>query len=179
MRGKSVRQIVRKSLFAGLAAALLAGCNGEIYVIDGVTDGDTFYLSDRAFSDTDPVLQSWVAYSLARSVCQLEVGGENPARNSTFDCELKSRRILVDTWREQRAENAANADAYLDALADVDDAGFLSEYVARFHGRRHWTLPTDLDLDGFRHWRRDNLYRHRPQTRIVGSWNFARNRATY
>lgn len=162
-----------------LVATLFAGCNGEIYVIDGVTDGDTFYLSDRAFSDTDPVLQSWVAYSLARSVCQLEVGGENPARNNTFECELKSRRILVDTWREQKAEDENTADRYLDALLSVDDADYLAEYVARFHLKRHWALPPDLDMHGFGNWRRGNLLKHRPQTRIVGSWNFARNRVTY
>ena len=55
---------------------------GEIYTRDGVTDGDTFYLAPRAWADDDPVLQSWVAYSLMKSTCQLEIGGDNPARKA-------------------------------------------------------------------------------------------------
>ncbi|MDH3835039.1 MAG: hypothetical protein OES34_12915, partial [Nitrosopumilus sp.] len=70
-----------------IALVLITGCNKEIYVRDGVTDGDTFYLAPVASVDTDPALQSWVAYSLAKSVCQLELGGDNPARQSSYDCE--------------------------------------------------------------------------------------------
>jgi len=80
----------------------LTGCSGEIYVRDGVTDGDTFYLAERALSDDDPVLQSWVSYSLARSTCQLRIGGENPARANSFDCELTARRLMLETWQEKR-----------------------------------------------------------------------------
>jgi hypothetical protein len=55
---------------------LLVACNSEIYTRDGVTDGDSFYLAPQAFQDDDPVLQSWVAYSLMKSACQLDIGGE-------------------------------------------------------------------------------------------------------
>ena len=64
----------------------LAACNPSIYTKDGVTDGDTFYLAPHAWADDDPVLQSWVAYSLLRSACQLELGGDNPARNHDYGC---------------------------------------------------------------------------------------------
>lgn len=157
-----------------LAVLLLASCNGEIYVRDGVTDGDTFYLSQRALADSDPVLQSWVSYSLSRSTCQLQMGGANPARNSSFECELLGREHLVETWLEQRAEGSAN-DAYLDELAEVREASFLPEYVAHYLGRRGWQLPPDLDRAGFDAWREVRLRRHRPQTRLTGSWNYARN----
>jgi len=49
----------------------VASCSAEVYLRDGVTDGDTFYLAERALTDTDPALQSWVSYSLGRSVCQI------------------------------------------------------------------------------------------------------------
>ncbi len=80
--------LMRKQPLLILSIVLaVAACSGEVYLRDGVTDGDTFYLAERALSDTDPVLQSWVGYSLARSACQLLIGGDNPARESSFDCE--------------------------------------------------------------------------------------------
>ena len=157
-----------------LALPLLGtgGCSGEVYVKDGVTDGDTFYLAQQALVDDDPVLQSWVSYSLTLSACQLALDAENPARASSFDCELTARRHLLETWQEQ---GAAGSDVYLDTLLAVREAGWLPEYVA-FHLRRDgWTLPGDLDLDGYRGFRRGHHPRHRARTRLTGSWNYARN----
>lgn len=161
----------------GLVVALVAsGCNSSIYVRDGVTDGDRFSLPPHAYVSEDPVLQAWVAYGLARSVCQLEMGGPNPARNHAFGCELGAREALVARWRELRgrnAEDAASAD-YLDTLASAEAAGHLDEYVWHFLRRRGWRQPEQLDVPAFERWRRANLpRRHRPQTRIVGSWGYA------
>ena len=153
----------------------LAGCSSEVYLRDGVTDGDTFYLADRAMTDSDPALQSWVSYSLSRSVCQLIIGGENPARESSYRCELKARQLLLDTWLEKQAENPDLKDEYLDDLSSVQSAGYLDEYVARNFWKEHWVLPDDLDVAAFNKWRRTNLRRHQPQMRIIGSWNYARN----
>jgi hypothetical protein len=158
-----------------LALATVAACNGEIYLRDGVTDGDTFYLADRALSDPDPVVQSWVRYSLGKSTCQLQIGGDNPARATSFDCELTARRLLLEAWAEYRLADPGLADSYLDSLSGVEAAGFLPEYVAHYHGHGGWQLPGDLDPDGFLSWRRRNLRGHGPQTRLIGSWNYARN----
>lgn len=155
-----------------LAAAFGAGCNSEIYVRDGVTDGDSFYLSDRAWTDNDPVLQSWVAYSLAKSTCQLEIGGKNPARNSSYGCEYTARRLLLDTWEEKQEEDPSISDDYLDALATVDEAGYLDEYVVHYHRRKQWQVPAEVDLKAFKNWRREHLRRHRTETHIIGSWNY-------
>ena len=155
-----------------LVLASLCGCNTAIYTRDGVTDGDTFYLAPRAYSDDDPVLQSWVTYSLVRSACQLEMGGDNPARNSNYGCELTARQHLLDTWEEQRAEHAAASDAYLDELLRVREAGFLDEYTVRYFGRDHWRVPAEVRVPAFRDWQRVHLRDHRPQTRIIGSWNY-------
>lgn len=164
------------SRLLGLSIILaIAGCSGEVYLRDGVTDGDTFYLAERAMADNDPALQSWVSYSLARSTCQLQIGGENPARESSFECEMTARRLLLDTWLELQAENPAIHDEYLDGLARVQQAGYLEEYVAKNFRKRHWALPNYLDVSGFEQWRRTNLRGHKPQTRIIGSWNYAKN----
>lgn len=158
-------------------ATLLAGCASDVYLRDGVTDGDTFYLSQRALAEDDPAYQSWVLYSLVLSTCQLETGGDNPARATSYDCELRARRNLVEAWREKQALDPELSNRYLDSLATVASAGFLAEYVAHYHARKEWTLPGDLDMSGFSDWRRDHLAGHRSRTDLTGSWNYARNTA--
>jgi hypothetical protein len=91
-------------LVGAIELLMLSACNSEIYVRDGVTDGDTFYLAERALTDDDPVLQSRVRYSLTKSTCQLQIGGENPARASSLECELSLRRMLLDAWNERKHE---------------------------------------------------------------------------
>ncbi len=150
--------------------AHLVGCDGRIYVRDGVTDGDTFYLADRALTDDDPALQSWVTYSLAKSTCQLDVGGEIPSRVSTYGCEFSARNLLIESWLEKREHPG---DEYLDTLVFVRDEGFLDEYVVHYFGHRDWQVPAETDAAAFRTWRRQHLRGHRPVTRIIGSWNYA------
>jgi len=152
---------------------LLAACNSEIYTRDGVTDGDSFYLAPHAFASDDPVLQSWVAYSLMKSTCQLDIGGEIPARVSAYGCEYTAREHLVDTWEEQRLEHADIADPYLDELVVVRNTGFLDEYTVRYFGRKDWQVPAEVRLDDFRRWQRKHLRHHKPQTRIIGSWGYS------
>lgn len=155
-----------------LCLLALAGCNASIYARDGVTDGDTFYLAPRAYGDDDPALQSWVAYSLVKSTCQLELGGETPSRNDDYGCEFTARQHLVDTWEEQREEHPGATDAYLDELVRVREAGYLDEYTVHYFGRRHWQVPAEVRGDAFKRWRRQHLRGHRPQTRLIGSWNY-------
>jgi hypothetical protein len=151
---------------------LLAACNSEIYTRDGVTDGDSFYLAPHVFENDDPILQSWVAYSLMKSTCQLDVGGAVPARVSDYGCELTARRHLVDAWEKQRQEHEGVTDPYLDGLVAVRDAGFLDEYTVHYFGRRHWQVPAEVRVDEFRQWQRKNLRRHKPETRLIGSWGY-------
>ena len=159
-------------ILATIALLALAGCNTSIYTSDGVTDGDTFYLAPRAWADDDPVLQSWVTYSLVRSACQLELGGDNPARNSDYGCEFTARQHLLDAWEAQRAEHGGAVDPYLDTLLRVRDAGFLDEYTVHYFGRSGWLVPAEVRVDEFRRWQRGNLPGHKPQMRIIGSWNY-------
>lgn len=97
-----------------LICLFLTSCDHGIYTRDGVTDGDSFYLAPGAFSNEDPAYQSWVTYSLIKSACQLKIGGENPARASSFECEFRSRRHLVNAWEEKLANNQLISDDYLD-----------------------------------------------------------------
>ncbi len=153
----------------------ISACNGQVYLRDGVTDGDTFYLAEYAWTESDPALQSWVSYSLARSTCQLQIGGDNPARASSFECELIARRLLLQTWSEKQAKAAESENEYLNDLAEVQTAGYLAEYVATFLEKSHWETPDNLKTRDFRKWQRKHLRDHKPETRIIGSWNYARN----
>ncbi|MGH8223656.1 MAG: hypothetical protein ACREQZ_11850 [Woeseiaceae bacterium] len=154
-------------------AVLLSACNGEIYLRDGVTDGDTFYLSDIALTNDDPALQSWVGYSLIKSACQLQAESANPARATSYGCEFSARRHLIETWQEQKSMRREAQDDYLDELLRVREAGYLDEYVAHYFARKSWQLPAELDAERFDAWRHRHLRGHRPRTRLVGSWNYA------
>ena len=159
------------------ATLLLAGCQSDIYLRDGVTDGDTFFVAPSAYAGDDPVVASWVRYSLIRSSCQLRVGGENPARVSSYHCEFRARRHLVDAWLENRDRGDRHEDVYLDSLVRVHEAGFLDEYAAHYLGTDEWQLPQDLDLDAFAGWRRMHLKGHRAKTRLTGYWGYRRTAA--
>lgn len=152
--------------------AALAGCNGDIYLRDGVTNGDHFSVTTSAIMDPDPVTQSWIRYSLSKSVCQLGIDTDNPARATSFDCELTARRQLAEAWTEKTTLLPELEDRYLDDLARVADAGYLEEYVTDSFGERDWALPAELDMDGYRNWRRSDFRSHRPETRIVGYWSY-------
>jgi hypothetical protein len=98
------------------------------------------------------------------------VGGENPARVSTYDCELKARQFLLDSWQEKRE----HADPYLDTMLAVSEEGFLDEYVVYYFGTDSWEVPAEVDLAAFRDWRRARLRGHRSETRLIGSWGYRR-----
>jgi hypothetical protein len=152
--------------------AFLCACDGRIYLRDGVTDGDTFYLGRRALHDPDPVLQSWVSYSLTRSTCQLRFGKANPARATSFGCELTAREHLLETWAELGRDGAAPGNAYLDELQRVRRAGHLDEYVWHYLRDSAWQAPPGLETGRFESWRQQHLPRHDPESRLIGFWGY-------
>ena len=161
-------------LLAVAAFLCLSACSGDIYLRDGLTDGDTFYVAPHAMSDPDPATQSWISYSLTVSTCQLQSDSENPARAGSFECELMAREHLAESWQEFRLRSQpVSTDPYLDQLLAVQRASFLPEYVDHYFGKRSWEPPGDLDRPGFRKWRRKELKRHKADTRLTGHWGYA------
>ncbi|MEJ2275530.1 MAG: hypothetical protein P8Y01_13335 [Woeseiaceae bacterium] len=69
-------------------------------------------------------------------------------------------------------EDPDAADPYLDALLRVQKAGFLDEYTVRYFGRDDWVVPAEVRVADFRRWQQQHLPGHKPETRIIGSWNF-------
>ena len=51
-------------------------------------------------------------------------------------------------------------------------AGYLDEYTVIYFGRDDWLVPAEVRVDDFRRWRARHLEGHRPETRIIGSWNY-------
>ena len=80
-------------------------------------------------------------------------------------------------WAERRSENPGISDEYLDVLFTVREAGYLDEYTAEYLHRSGWQIPGQPDAKGFRDWQRQNLRRHRAETRLVGFWGWANKAA--
>lgn len=152
--------------------ALNTACDTNVYLRDGLTDGDVYFLPATAHLSTDPALHSWVTYSLGESTCKLGVGGDNPARNSSFECEVSARHLLVQSWSQQVQDRPQLQDRYLDELTQIEQAGFLREYVWDNFRERSWQRPDDLRSQEFREWKLGNLDNHRPYTRRIGWWAY-------
>lgn len=165
------RRIHFRRLVAFVLAAstfALIGCGVQVYNFGGAGRGTKFILPPGPAQSRSAVIQSWVAYSLALSTCQLEMGGELPSSNTSFDCERRARKVLIERW--QGRLNPSEMDDYLDELASVQTADLLGEYVWVFLRERSWQRPQGLDLERFGKWRRQHLGWHRPKTRIIGYW---------
>lgn len=162
----------------GALLLAVASCDSQVFVKDGVTDGTSFSVPPEALQSKDPITQSWIAYSLARGTCQIAMGGDNPARDHSFDCELRSRKILLQAWQKHKTSvdtNAGTTDAYLDALDSVNEEGYLYEYVWTYLRRDSWQTSARLKLAEFKRWQQSALTPHKPQTRIIGSWSYPPN----
>ena len=45
--------------------------------------------------------------------------------------------------------------------------------IDHFRGfEAYWSVPAEVQVGEFRRWQRSHLPRHKPQTRVVGSWNY-------
>ena len=166
-------------LLLSLVLALTA-CSGEIYLRDGVTDGDTFYLARRATADPDPVLQSWVSYSLTISACQLQSGSPNPARATSFDCELSATaQPVVDLAGEKSARSGSWPMPILTISTSLKPQVFCAStspaVSSAATGRSRRTSTSGPIAAG----RGNTCAATEPETHITGSWNYARRVGVY
>jgi hypothetical protein len=113
---------------------------------------------DEAFFEIHPKSQAaWSGYALQ----QVASTGEG-----VYLIEVESRRTMIEYWKE---EGPAGVDAYLDLMVEIEDLGFLEEYVIAAFLDFGWVVPgssmSDLDVPAFVAWAGDNLQGHSGDTR--------------
>jgi len=138
----------------------------------------TILVDEEDLGGSPEVRAAWVVSGTARAAKWLALRGQT--RNPSGDdylIALEGNRAMVAYWRESKL---AGQDAYIDLLVDVDELGFLEEYVIVAFGKLGWTVPgesmQELDVPGFLAWARQNLTRHRPESKVsikpanAGAW---------
>jgi hypothetical protein len=119
-----------------------------------VADSVTANLSATAFGIS---LAGWVLKN--EDIDMLPLGIYQPSADAYLDAFSSQIQI----WRELRAKGEGPYD-YLDQLVQVDDGGYLLEYVWRFHSARPWgDPPPDLDVESFSSWFPSHIAGHEPR----------------
>lgn len=133
----------------------------------------TIVVYDQALEDepSDDVLAAWMGYGLARANWIRDRFSEGKldinAYQLTFEEDLRARETLAKIWKELKETAPGNKDPYLDAVATVYDAGYLSEYVWVYLKKDNWNKqPQGLKLDEFAKWRKKNLALHQARTLV-------------
>lgn len=93
---------------------------------------------------------AWLVYATARGAALAELQQRQSSNRSADDflIEYRGREQLARFWQEARQDAETEADAYLDKLVEIVEAGYLGEYVIFAFGRPGWTVPADY-LGGF------------------------------
>lgn len=125
-------------------------------------------IDPQALSEGSLVVGAWVLYGATRvRLYEARLGRFRNQSGDDFALELGARAALADFWAAERHQ-ADKANAYLDLLVDLRQAGHLDEYVISFFGRPGWTVPGDalaeIDLAAFEGWGRTRLANHQPVT---------------
>lgn len=111
----------------------------------------------------------WLSYALARADYWRRSGRSLTGAGELepgFAEELGARRSALEAYRAARAKTPGLRSAYWDALAQVEQAGFLAEYVWTYLRQGDWTAGEEpAELARFDAWRRVHLGHHRPETR--------------
>ena len=166
-----MRKWIARSLTITLAA--LAGCGhttvgptpaGAPATVPAASVGGGGQIFVSADIGPPEIIALWSVYGVALADAAQKAGHDD------FAGEVKARTFLADRWKESRA-TARVHDPYLDILADVRDAGFMSEYVLAFLTRQGWTISgvelTKLNIPGFMTWAARHLPKsHEAVTRV-------------
>ena len=81
--------------------------------------------------------------------------------------------LLLDTWERKLEKNPDIRDDYLETLWAIREAGYLDEYTVLYYGDEAWQVPIEVNVPKFVEWSKNNLGHHKPQKRVIGSWNYA------
>ena len=136
-----------------LGMLIIAGCNSSNLRQQNIT-----ILVDKEIQRDKNVGAAWLGYGLAlANWCR-----ENKSKEDTFEREVYARTKLARIWTELLESGAAKPDAALDDLKEVEDAGFMKEYVWYYLKKPTWTEPDSLRMERFFEWRDENIPKHKP-----------------
>jgi hypothetical protein len=150
-----------------VACALLGAAGAAIAASPPSTDVKVEIVWDPA--TPAPEGRIWMTYLFTRAAFaardRATDGADTGESEPTFEEEVRARKMAVNTFRELRRADGSLASAYFSDVDRVEAAGFLREYVWRYHRRESWDkVPLALDLSGFDEWRQVELARHVPVT---------------
>jgi hypothetical protein len=119
-------------------------------------------------SKTDAENLAWTAYgvSLAHYLETTGLAKTVPEGEyaPSFEGEVAAREKLLRIWREL-TEKQNLSFAYMDILQKVEAAGFLRQYIWRYHHRPNWKdQEAPSRQDEFASWAAYNLVGHVPMT---------------
>jgi tetratricopeptide (TPR) repeat protein len=106
---------------------------------------------------------AWMVYagtaqSIARSLWGDQVGN---GTHNDYSVEAGARSAMAAYWRDLQRRNEAPADNYLARLVEIDDAGFIEEYVISTFAEPGWTIPpaafATIELRAFWKWASEHI----------------------
>lgn len=115
-------------------------------------------------------MPAWLGYAIARRLWvdvrfHQKFPGETTYRYS-FEEELEARQIAAKSWAGFNAQKRFT-DRYFGDLHQIDDAGFLREYVWYCVPHPAWRQPTDLRQAAFSAWMSGHLPEHQVETWVA------------
>ena len=123
---------------------------------------------DPGISDKISVQAAWLSY--AAHLAKWAMAPENAAsvclsgKPLPFESELSARSYLVIAWTKMKVNDPKAVDGYLDSLAEVARAGYMAEYVWKYHFRQGWVEPKSLQQEEFAVWQSQHVPALRPTT---------------
>jgi hypothetical protein len=109
---------------------------------------------------------AWFAYALELSRHARENPDAGPPcgglLDPPFELEVEARRAALREYRARPVHGRRSN--YFNALARVEDAGFLKEYVWHYLHRDSWGAAPALNMSGFEEYRARDLVTHSVQT---------------
>lgn len=125
--------------------------------------GLTISMSPELKDMGNNVSAAWMSYGMKKALWRTQTFLEkNPGDLIyvfTLNEEVDCRKSLADIWIEMSSKSGSH-DKYLDELAAVVQAGFITEYVWKFLRQPNWTTPKGLREEAFESWAQDNLTSH-------------------
>ena len=154
-------QVRRRLLVLAPIALVAAANNGAL-----AQKKKSIAIEIGSFDDKDE-FSAWVAYALGLADWATKSGAADRSSDGilvpTFDGELDARRMQLQIWSEMLEKQPIRL-KYMDELLLVQAAGFLREYIWKFHRQSSWkSEPTGLRLVDFEEWRSRELVNHEPR----------------